>query len=412
MAAAAVSTLNSVASAVGVAASTVAPSNWYRADALLGLDANGNPNALPADGTFFSKWIDLSGNGKDTSQITSTRRPTFRASAAGSSNTLPAVRFNLNSDVGGTAGTTSTEYLYFPGLLANTATSKLNAFIVANDSGTRSGGTASRGTLLNTRTGASTSTNNGFILGSNNTKTAVYGHVGHTTENGTGPANQTAAATDGSGFTLTQLSRDALTTTLSRYTNLGVGTTTTTWGGTRTLNGLTYTGFTPSTQSLGGTPITQIGTEAGGNYFYGDIAEIVIYDETALGARDQKIITNYLGEKYGIASADLPDQPGDTNADYQVNFTDLVTLAQHYNLNSGQSRSTGDLDGDGVVGFADLVLLAQNYNVGVGSIAMPADASAQFASDFALAQSLVPEPTAAGLIVAGSVALARRRRRA
>jgi hypothetical protein len=53
-------------------------------------------------------------------------------------------------------------------------------------------------------------------------------------------------------------------------------------------------------------------------------------------------------------------QDGDTNGDHQVNFADLVAVAQHYGQNSS-GAGLGDLIGDGSVGFADLVAVAQHY---------------------------------------------------
>lgn len=57
---------------------------------------------------------------------------------------------------------------------------------------------------------------------------------------------------------------------------------------------------------------------------------------------------------------------GDCNRDNSVNFTDLLTLAQHY----GQPGNllSGDFDGDGSVTFSDLLALAQHYGqIGAGA---------------------------------------------
>lgn len=53
---------------------------------------------------------------------------------------------------------------------------------------------------------------------------------------------------------------------------------------------------------------------------------------------------------------------GDANHDHVVNFTDLVILAQNFNL-TGKNFSQGNFNysGDGKVDFADLVILAQKY---------------------------------------------------
>jgi cyclophilin family peptidyl-prolyl cis-trans isomerase len=50
----------------------------------------------------------------------------------------------------------------------------------------------------------------------------------------------------------------------------------------------------------------------------------------------------------------------DANRDRNVDFNDLVVLAQNYNT-SGKTWSTGDFTGDNKVDFNDLVQLAQNY---------------------------------------------------
>jgi hypothetical protein len=92
---------------------------------------------------------------------------------------------------------------------------------------------------------------------------------------------------------------------------------------------------------------------------------------------------------------------GDTNLDGSVNFTDLVALAQNYNLAGTWSK--GDFDGTGTVEFADLVLLAQNYS---------AAAETTFEADWALAQALAPEPIALLSTIAALPLLALRRRRA
>lgn len=70
------------------------------------------------------------------------------------------------------------------------------------------------------------------------------------------------------------------------------------------------------------------------------------------------------------ATANFRFVNGDFNYDGTTNFSDLVTLAQHYNQTSGATFATGDANYDGTVGFADLVLLAQNYNQSIALLAM------------------------------------------
>lgn len=101
---------------------------------------------------------------------------------------------------------------------------------------------------------------------------------------------------------------------------------------------------------------------------------------------------------------------GDTDLNRTVNFDDLLSLAQGYNLAGGWRQ--GDSNYDGAVNFDDLLALAQNYG---GSMtlqqedALASIAGAAFASDWSLARSLVPEPTSMALVAAIG-AVGRRRR--
>jgi autotransporter-associated beta strand protein len=102
--------------------------------------------------------------------------------------------------------------------------------------------------------------------------------------------------------------------------------------------------------------------------------------------------------------------PGDASLDDKVDFQDLVRLAQNYeDVTTIKTWSIGDFTGDGKTQFADLVVLAQNY--GFGSV-VDGDAStlgSNFAADWALAQSMVPEPTTMLGFGAALTLLARRR---
>ena len=88
---------------------------------------------------------------------------------------------------------------------------------------------------------------------------------------------------------------------------------------------------------------------------------------------------------------------GDTNLSGTVNFDDLIKIAQNYNTQGRWAQ--GDFTYDGVVNFDDLIALAQNYGAGAGAVTI---GDAAFASDWALAQSLVPEPTSLFLALAAS----------
>ena len=99
---------------------------------------------------------------------------------------------------------------------------------------------------------------------------------------------------------------------------------------------------------------------------------------------------------------------GDTDLSGNVNFADLVNLAQNYN-GSNKVWRQGDSDYDGLVNFADLVALAQNYNQTAAALEA-AGLSSSFIADWALAQSLVPEPTTLASLGMASLLLRRRSR--
>jgi hypothetical protein len=103
---------------------------------------------------------------------------------------------------------------------------------------------------------------------------------------------------------------------------------------------------------------------------------------------------------------------GDTNLSGGVDFADLLSLAQNYETSSA-GWDDGDFDFDNTVGFSDLLSLAQNYNGSLltasSDLVTANTMHGSFAHDYALAVSLVPEPTT--LAVLGSVALLALRRR-
>jgi autotransporter-associated beta strand protein len=104
---------------------------------------------------------------------------------------------------------------------------------------------------------------------------------------------------------------------------------------------------------------------------------------------------------------------GDGNLDNTVGFADLVPLAQYYEGGPNKTWSQGDFNYDNNVNFADLVKLAQNYGMTAladGSTVLDPVVAGNFQADWALAQSLVPEPTTA-LAVFGVIGAALHRRR-
>lgn len=95
---------------------------------------------------------------------------------------------------------------------------------------------------------------------------------------------------------------------------------------------------------------------------------------------------------------------GDTNLDGAVNFIDLLALARNYGITNGAVWIDGDTNYDGAVNFTDLLDVARNYGAG----ATPQlGTQPNFAADWARAQAIVPEPSAALLLLAGT-ALQRR----
>jgi hypothetical protein len=100
---------------------------------------------------------------------------------------------------------------------------------------------------------------------------------------------------------------------------------------------------------------------------------------------------------------------GDATLDTKVNFDDLL-LAQHYGeINSALDVHVADLNLDGSVNFADLLTLAQNYGTNNGQSVI-GSANPNFAGDWALAQSLVPEPSSFATLIIAVAAAGRRRR--
>jgi hypothetical protein len=108
---------------------------------------------------------------------------------------------------------------------------------------------------------------------------------------------------------------------------------------------------------------------------------------------------------------------GDANLSGNVDFTDLVALAQNYGADFVANPTTeswwthGDFTYDGKVDFTDLVKLAQNYGSALPGEAI-VGAPIGFESDLAAAFASVPEPSVVGLAAMMALgALSRRRGR-
>lgn len=94
--------------------------------------------------------------------------------------------------------------------------------------------------------------------------------------------------------------------------------------------------------------------------------------------------------------------PGDADADFDVDLSDLGVLATHYGITSGGHWHLGDFDLDGDVDLSDLGQLATNYGAG------QAQAFADFAS---LTGVNVPEPSLLMTLAVGLVVPSMARRR-
>ncbi len=105
--------------------------------------------------------------------------------------------------------------------------------------------------------------------------------------------------------------------------------------------------------------------------------------------------------------------PGDANLDGAVEFEDLLRIAANYG-GTGRSWTTADFNGDGLTDFDDLLPIARNYGTSflgqMGAGPVPSGMlDGSFAADWALAQSMVPEP--ASLVLVPCVAMLLQRRR-
>jgi type VI protein secretion system component Hcp len=110
------------------------------------------------------------------------------------------------------------------------------------------------------------------------------------------------------------------------------------------------------------------------------------------------------GNPIAISTVDFFALTGDANHDRKVDFLDLATLAQSYNVVGRRTFDQGDFNYDFKVDFLDLALMAQRYNTTLAAPGAPvpaAVATASFAADWAaVSGSNTPATTAPPVPVA------------
>jgi T5SS/PEP-CTERM-associated repeat protein len=210
-----------------------------------------------------------------------------------------------------------------------------------------------------------------------------------------------------------------VTNTLNVGSQFGAATSTTgtlviSDGGTVTTNDLTINTANSRVRiDAGGTllidlqnygEMTDIRDDIALGYNNGTWADLGITSLTAAG--DSRLGIGYI-DNAGTLTVRLTLK-GDTDLDGAVEFPDLLSLAQNY-TQSSRHWYQGDFDYNGVVEFPDLLVLAQNYNQSL-SVNASLTRGEDFNADWALAQSLVPEPGTIA-VLAGMAVLAGRRRR-
>lgn len=101
---------------------------------------------------------------------------------------------------------------------------------------------------------------------------------------------------------------------------------------------------------------------------------------------------------------------GDGDLDGDVDFNDLLRVAQSYGLTSTGEWWLGDFNYDRNVNFNDLLLVAQNYGTMLSDSDLVQSPMGSFESDWTFARSMVPEPMSLCPIILVAISLVRCRR--
>lgn len=109
---------------------------------------------------------------------------------------------------------------------------------------------------------------------------------------------------------------------------------------------------------------------------------------------------------------------GDSDLDGDVDFSDLLTVAQNYGMVETLDTGfwwQGDFNYDGEVNFEDLLTVAQQYGLnelgGADALNFVNSPTGSFESDWTLARSMVPEPGVVSLIGIVGLAMGRRKKK-
>jgi hypothetical protein len=144
--------------------------------------------------------------------------------------------------------------------------------------------------------------------------------------------------------------------------------------------------YTFSESFASGSTLSLTNTSAGGTFATNPVTVSAVtlrFDVIGNALTDGRYTASLTGVTDLAGNAALPPTSpstfrflrADFNGDFSVNFSDLLILAQNYNL-TGTNNLNGDADYNGSTGFNDLLILAQTYNTSLLSTATRSTAGA------------------------------------